>query len=499
MRKYLKDNLLQSVTMLVEATLELDKAKNAGNKAESFEILITSQELVAAMAEMYEKEEGFNKTSAFGEYSLVLLDAASKISDDQEIDTEFINKSAVKLEQFIEKSAIDSFKIVFMPYKLSMWTAMESIWKAAKEDEKCIADVVPIPYFNIADANNITMSYEGDKFPKEVGIKDYRDYKLDVEKADIIVIHNPYDDCNNLTSVHPQFYSSELKKHTECLVYSPYFTFGTYSGEKSKHLYVMPGTINADKIVVQSNKVADIFKSYGFKDEKLMVTGSPKTDEIYNFTREKVELPKEWEEKLKGKKVFLLNTHLSYFPQSYDMAEKTDNNYAVRFHNEILDTFKNRDDVALIWRPHPLLKNMIYERYTQCIEYVEYFEKELLESSNCVIDTYGEYKYSFAYSDAMISTWSSLINEYMVTEKPVLIFQRRLKPEIEAVAPVNRNLNYFRFAGDEPLTFEEFAQMVKEGRDPKKEERIAMLKEAFVNMDGCAGKKAYEEIRKIFL
>ena len=68
------------------------------------------------------------------------------------------------------------------------------------------------------------MRYEGDCLPTGVPIVKWEDYRLEEERPDIIFIHNPYDDGNNLTSVHPFYYSSNLKKYTQCLVYSPYFT-----------------------------------------------------------------------------------------------------------------------------------------------------------------------------------------------------------------------------------------------------------------------------------
>ena len=38
-------------------------------------------------------------------------------------------------------------KIVFLPYKASMWDCLESVWEAAEGDPGCEAFVVPIPYF----------------------------------------------------------------------------------------------------------------------------------------------------------------------------------------------------------------------------------------------------------------------------------------------------------------------------------------------------------------
>ena len=40
----------------------------------------------------------------------------------------------------------------------------------------------------------------------------------------ISYIHNPYDNWNYVTSIDPAFYSWELKKYTDCLVYIPYYS-----------------------------------------------------------------------------------------------------------------------------------------------------------------------------------------------------------------------------------------------------------------------------------
>ena len=139
-------------------------------------------------------------------------------------------------------------------------------------------------------------------FPKDVPITDYRTYIIEENKPDVIVIHNPYDEYNNLTRVHPKYFSSNLKNHTDCLVYSPYFSFGTYIPEKSDFLYMQPATLNADKIIVQSEKVKRIFNKYGFADDKFIVSGSPKVDAIVNARKEDVDIPKNWIDKLSGKR-----------------------------------------------------------------------------------------------------------------------------------------------------------------------------------------------------
>ncbi len=386
--------------------------------------------------------------------------------------------------------------LVFMPYKASMWTSLESIWKAASEDENCEALVLPIPYFEIGKhIKEVHMEYEGDKFPKYVPITDWKTFSLEDAMPDAIFIHNPYDDGNNLTTIHPNYYSDVLKQYTDCLVYVPYFTMGSYIKGRSDFHYINKGTQNADKVIVQSDFVKEIYQSYGYSLDKLIVTGSPKTDAVVNRLKDKFEYPKEWISKLEGKKVFLLNTHLSYFPTAYLNREKYGYDYAQRYHEQILKVVLENQEYGLIWRPHPLLFSMANNNFPECVEYAEKLAKRIENAPNCVLDQSTDYMMAFSRSDALISTYSSLVNEYLITGKPVMIFQTRISDENASNSPVDLRVNYFRFPKNYGMTFEQFMQMISDGKDPKKQERMAMLNDrAFANLDGTAGQKVFDSI-----
>ncbi len=388
------------------------------------------------------------------------------------------------------------YKAVFMPYKASMWTSLESIWMAARNDPNCDAVVMPLPYYDIGDIKNIKVIYEGDKFPDYVPIMDYRHYNLKTQEPEMGFIHNPYDDINNLTQVFPQYFSRELKKYIQCLVYSPYLTIASYTEGVSDFLYTAPGIYNADKIVAQSEQVSKLFQYYGHKRSKLIVKGSPKIDSVIMRQKEKQEVPEEWKEKLNGK-VFLLNTHLSYLPRAFVFAGSI-NNYATKYLKELMNIFIDNKECSLIWRPHPLSRSMLEGRFPEYLEFVNDMEKKISCSKNCVMDKTEDYMIAFQRSDALISTYSSLINEYMMTGKPVMIFQKQQPPDADARALIKRNMNYFKF-GPGKLTFSEFVNMVIKGEDPKYGERMEMLKQAFENMDGSAGKKIYNEVVKEIL
>ena len=126
-----------------------------------------------------------------------------------------------------KKIYIDKLKIVFMPYKVSMWDCMESIWEAAVSDKNNKVFVVPLPYYERDGDGKIKKEcYEGELFPRYVPIVNYKVFSLEREMPDIIYIHNPYDGANYVTSVHPDYFSLNLKRYTDMLVYIPYYLCG---------------------------------------------------------------------------------------------------------------------------------------------------------------------------------------------------------------------------------------------------------------------------------
>ena len=150
---------------------------------------------------------------------------------------------------------------VFLPYKASMWDSLESVWKAACDDEEWESVVIPIPYYNRNTDDSLgEMQYEGADFPEDVPVTDWQQYSLEKEHPDIIFIHNPYDQFNIVTTVHPLFYASRIKDYTEKLVYIPYFVH--QNDIVAEHYCVLPGTIYADVVILQSEKVREQYLRY---------------------------------------------------------------------------------------------------------------------------------------------------------------------------------------------------------------------------------------------
>jgi len=329
-------------------------------------------------------------------------------------------------------------EVVFLPYKASMWDSLESVWKAADEDPDCDAYVIPIPYFDRnPDGTFREMHYEGGLYPKYVPVTRYEDYDFETRRPDIIFIHNPYDNTNFVTSVHPFFYSTNLKKYTEQLVYIPYFILEEIEPEdqkavdKMKHFCTVPGVIAADRVIVQSEKMRQVYINVltefladrgmrrKYWEKKILGLGSPKIAKVLATRREDLEIPKEWKKIIQKpdgswKKIIFYNTSVgALLEHGQKMLEK------MRCTFRILK--KDREKVALLWRPHPLLQATVESMRPQIREEYREIVEQYQEEGWGIYDDSADMNRAVALSDAYYGDWSSIVHLYQKTGKPVMI------------------------------------------------------------------------------
>lgn len=329
----------------------------------------------------------------------------------------------------------DKIEIVFFPYKASMWDSLESIWIAANQDLKCDAYVVPIPYYDRLPKRELgQMHYEGDLYPKDIPIVDWRTYDLEKRRPDVIVFHNPYDDGNYVTSVHPDYYSDKLKGFTELLCYVPYFV--SY-GNVENGFILNSGVLNADRAYLQSEKVRDtyiqVYKEFekknrcsgrfGKAEKKFIAMGSPKLDRILNTKRKDCNLPEGWEKLIENKKVVVYNTSIGAFLQGGEQYLKK--------LRSVLDIFRTRDDVTLWWRPHPLIEATCQSMRPRLLaEYKKIIVAYRQDGWGIYDDTWDVHR-ALAVSDALIGDVSSLMSMYNVTGKPAMLLDAELEYELD--------------------------------------------------------------------
>ena len=336
-----------------------------------------------------------------------------------------------QVREYVRQQVNEILEVVFLPYKASMWDSLESVWRAAKEDENCAAYVVAIPYFDKnPDGTVSSMHYEGGEFPADVPIVGWQEYDLAKRHPDIIFIHNPYDQANNMTSVHLDYYAKELKKHTDQLVYIPYFV--CVNDNIPAHLCVLPGSLYADKVIVQSEKMREIYIRefhkfeeesscegiFGIAEEKFLALGSPKYDKVMQATRESVFVPEDWKRKLYKtdgcrRKILLYNTSLVQLLQG--------NAQVLRKIRSVFEQMKNREDAVLLWRPHPLSETAYDAMRPQYAKEYRGIVEQYRNEDWGIYDDTPDLHRAIVLSDAYYGDWSSLVELYRITGKPVMI------------------------------------------------------------------------------
>lgn len=345
-----------------------------------------------------------------------------------------LEEALIKAENAIRHIPVKK-TAVFLPYKVSMWDSFESVWRAACQDEEWDVLVMPVPYFGKNEDDSLAqMYYEGAEFPEDVPIVDWQQYSLEQEHPDIIFIHNPYDQYNRLTTIHPLFYSSIISEYTNKLVYIPYFV---HQDDMVKEGYcILPGTLYADVVVLQSERVREQYVKYyteafpeltqnvGMRavEEKFQALGSPKLDVV---ERKKSVIPEEWKEFIEqDKKVIFFNTHWSGLTKGKSERFLKKLNWVFQF-------FKKREDVVLLWRPHPLMMETIVSRNPEAGEPYRKLVERYREQKIGIYDDSTDFHRAVDLSDAYYGDKSSVVEMFRQQGKPIMIMNQDIIEDLE--------------------------------------------------------------------
>lgn len=444
MRKNEKTEILNVIENLFAAHEEIREAMEQKEYSLARNMLAECQEYAINLGNIIEQfeGEGFITVSYLEKYCETLFSIHNEIENECRADKacKALKRDLLQVENSVKNDIRIKKEIVFLPYKASMWDSLESVYLSAKENPDFDTYCIPIPYFDRnSDGSLGQIHYEGKKYPKNIEITDYRKYHIEERKPDVIYIHNPYDDWNKVTCVHPDYFCEKLKQYTEQLVYIPYFVLQEIEPDdqkmidRMKHFCFLPGTIYADKVIVQSEKMRQIYMNEYSKaaaangiqtdrkqlEEKFLGTGSPKFDKVINTRKEDVEIPKEWLriiQKSEGdfKKIVFYNTSIGMLLQ-YGQQMLTKMKY-------IFNIFKERqDEVALLWRPHPLISSTIESMRPQLYQAYQELVTWYREENWGIYDDSADVDRAVILSDAYYGDTSSVVELYRRTGKPILM------------------------------------------------------------------------------
>lgn len=417
MRKAQKKQIEELLKAISDIHKEIKKSLEHNMQQSATDALIQCQQKAIELGNIIEASEGedFITVSYLEEYCEIVFQAYEEVLQSPDTNPnkiyKLLNKSIIKVENSVRHDTKFRIEAVFLPYKVSMWDSLESVWKAADGDPDCDAYVIPIPYYDRnPDGSFKEMHYEGASYPEDVPIIKYDEFDFEAHRPDMIFIHNPYDNMNFVTSVHPFFYSENLKKFTECLVYIPYYSI---AGSMSEAQALCPAYVNADYIVVQSGKYRRFFDSR-IPDEKFLPLGSPKFDSVIHKCQNPPEAPEEWRRKIAGKKVYFYNTSIN------GMLGNTE--AFLKKMEYVFDTFQGREDVCLLWRPHPLLESTFDSMRKSYKPAYNNLKKRFIEEDIGILDLTPDIENTIALCDTYIGdSGTSVTSLFGVVGKPLFI------------------------------------------------------------------------------
>ncbi|MBR4981557.1 MAG: LicD family protein [Lachnospiraceae bacterium] len=433
-----KENLL----VLENAHLGLCKLLLIQEKETAMQLLINCQECALTMGEAIEKTvaDSDQLIVSLEEYCELVFQLYQLLQSGENPDPEAVyrllqEQLAVVKEQYT-KEYPKKKKIVFVVDKASRWKSVESIWKAAKEDKNNIVSVVVVPYcYRMYDGSVLEECYEKDMFPQYVDIVDYQTFDLEKYHPDTIFINTPYDQYNYMTNIHPYYYSSNLINMCEQLIYVPWFIITELTKEDERgwqsmqHFVTMPGVVNADKVIVQSEQMKEAYVQYltdwageetrGVWEEKISGLGFPLMD--VEDSSEELEglIPEEWKKywyKEDGscKKAILYNINASSF---IDYKEK-----AINKLKNVLKIFKDsKEDICLLWSWNTIMQATVETSYPELWQEYQQVVGQFKEEDWGIYVEDGDPELMVSLCNAYYGDGCKISQAMVMAEKPVML------------------------------------------------------------------------------
>ena len=352
-----------------------------------------------------------------------------------------LNKALLRVEHSVRDEIPVRLEVVFLPYKASMWDSLKSVWGAATADPNCDAFVVPIPYYDKnPDGSLGVVHYEGGMYPKDVPIVRYDLYDFEKRRPDAVFIHNGYDSFNYVTTVHPDFYSTRLKKFAARLFYIPYFIS---VNSVSDGMCTVPGCWYADRAFLQSEKIRreyiNAFLKLGLPggtpeilENKFVALGSPKFDEAILSKPAGFNLPEQWDALINPpggarKKIVLYNTSIAAM---LEWNEK----YLDKLRT-VLHAFRGHDAALLWWRPHPLCESTYRSMRPWLLDEYLQIVGDFQRGGWGIFDNSADVNRAVAFADYYFGdSGSALQASFLAAAKPVML--QRVDLEKLAVTPL---------------------------------------------------------------
>lgn len=360
------------------------------------------------------------------------------------------------------------------------WANVRSIWEAAQDDDTVEASVVLLPFIH----SDYQWQRElAEEYLRNLGVPyvPWNSYSLKEAALDAVLYTSPYDETR------PEEYKfANVCQYVRRTAYVPY-GLEVGGGEQNYfYQYGQPVTAHADAVFVRSENVRGMFSRYcPTGSSHVYVTGHPRMDGLVDIAGFAVDPA--LKHAVGERKAILWNAHFSFDDDLWSTFDC--------LACGIIESFIDRPDLVLLFRPHPLLwRKLINLNILSECDIVE-LKAQLLDRG-VIVDERSDHRHAFAVSAAMISDAGSFLMEYLVTGKPVLYLKNPdglgLNEEGVAVA------RQYQSASDLTQVVA-FLDQVRRGEDPLHASRNASIKYFFNELDGGSGRRVLNVLKELMV
>ena len=150
-----------------------------------------------------------------------------------------------------------------------------------------------------------------------------------------------------------------------------------------------------------------------------MGLGSPKVDKVLSTRKEDLVIPEEWMKVIRKpdgswKKIIFYNTTVTALLQHNEQ-------YLAKMRDVFRIFYENREEVALLWRPHPLMVSTLESMRPGLLEEYRGIVAEYRKAGWGIYDDTADMDRAVVLSDGYYGDGSSVVWLYQETGKPVMI------------------------------------------------------------------------------
>ncbi len=437
-----RKDLIEMFDLLSQAFAQIDSMSQDGDLNTTLALLSQCQESAIAIGTSIEETcgEGTQTVKLLEQLCEDIYNYSAEIQNGRnDANTSLIRNTLSSTRATLDNEFPEVKEIVFLPCSPDMWNGFAAIYDSMITSSNYDVKVIPIPWYDRLDGNLIdedNVHFETTGYPSNVCLTDFQKYDFAGIHPDEIYIQNAYDNQNLGGTVHPLFYTSSLRKFTDKLIYVPYYVYQEPSNINNKgqlaklqDFMLIPGLNNIDKIILQSEnmKLAVLTILAGEEDsqyknlleEKIIGDGHPRIKSLQSASANAKDIPKEWKkyiEKSDGssKKIILYcNSVTGILENNLKLITKIKNSFEI---------FKeNKEDVALIWRPHPLINDVIEKLRPELSESFKNLIDEYRSSDLGILDGSNDPALSISIADAYYGDNGSVMELFKATGKPIMI------------------------------------------------------------------------------